>query len=75
MKVKLKKDVILNSIDEDMLLDQSTIESIYTIRKLRALVESVEVGFIEVEEKRQHDCSYSSKYEINFMSDSYEEVP
>ena len=74
MKVKMKKDVILSRIDEDMLLDQSTIESIYTIRQLRALVESTEVVFIEVEEKRQYDCAYSSKYEINFMSDLYEVV-
>ncbi len=72
MKVELLKDNIIKNIDtEDNLLDSSKLESIYEIRKLKGLVESLNEGFIEVDKVNKHGQAFSSQFEIWFNKDEY----
>lgn len=65
MKVVLNSKETIESIyDENELMDLSIMESIYAIRTLKALVESVENGFIEVSKQNNNGQVYSEKYQI-----------
>ena len=71
MKITLTNN-IADKINEDRLLDLSIIESIYEIRKLRALVESKDKGYIICkDESNNHGQVYSEKYQIWFCSDEF----
>lgn len=65
MKVKLKsKETIEHLYNESELSELSLMESIYSIRILKALAESLENGFIEVTDKNDSGQVFSEKYKI-----------
>lgn len=65
MKIQLKrKETIDNLYGEEDLKDLSILESIYSIRILKALEESLENGFIEVTKTNESGQAYSEKYNI-----------
>jgi len=68
MIIRLIPEKIIECIPSDEeLSDQSIMESIYVIRKLKALAESQEIGFIEVDPTKESDGQrYSDKFEIWF---------
>lgn len=67
MKVKLIVDEIVNNVPTDEQLgDSSVLDGIYIIRKLKALTESQEVGFIVVDNVNENKQVYSEKYQIWF---------
>lgn len=71
MKARLRKTtVLLNLPTEEQLLDQSRIESIYAIRKLKALLESEFMGSIEVSDEA-NTCGqrYCKRFDIWFDKD------
>lgn len=73
MRVKLIKDAILNSLNsEEDLSDMSTMEAIYDIRKLKALVYSMENDGIEVSKPSLSNSVRSKEYEIWFNEGEYE---
>ncbi|MDY0270748.1 hypothetical protein [Trichloromonas sp.] len=73
MKIKLKrKELVDNLYPEEELSDLSIMESFYHIRKLKALSESLENGFIHIDEINDNKQCYSVKYEIWFNYNEYE---
>jgi hypothetical protein len=64
MKVKLDKETIINGIDsEEELLDSSKIESIYIIRQLKALLALGDSVF-EPEKVNGHNQCFLSEFDI-----------
>lgn len=71
ISVKLIGSVIAkNTYSENELSELSVLESIYTIRKLKAVIDS-NGDFIEVVEGSENQV-YSEKYKIWFQEDEYE---
>lgn len=68
MKVRLSKRVMLRDLpSEEDLLDGSFTETIYVIRKLKALIESEFYGSIEVSnEANEHGQRFSKQFNIWF---------
>lgn len=68
MKATLNRhEIIKNLPTEEELLNLSTIEAIYVIRKLKALTESCSVGCVEVNKKSNtHGQKFSEKFQIWF---------
>lgn len=65
MKIKLKqKDTLENLYSEEDLFDLSTTESIYVIRTLKALLESQDIGYLEVSKENSQGQVYSEKHDI-----------
>jgi hypothetical protein len=72
MKIKLNRlEIINNFYTEEELLDLSRMESIYHIRKLKALSESLEMGYIDVDKINNHKQVFSKKYGIWFDKSEY----
>jgi len=74
LKVSLDPVEIIANTDESggALLELSTMESIYCIRKLKALTESLVVGEIDLEFSNQdYHKGYSEKYEIWFYTPEF----
>ena len=70
MKAELLKDNVIKNIDtEENLLGCSKLESIYEIRKLKGLVESLTDGFIEIDKVNEGGQGFSEKFEIWFNED------
>jgi hypothetical protein len=70
MKIKLNVDNILKNIyTEENLADMSLIESLYQIRKLKAIIKYFKDGFLELNPLR-----YSKEFEVFFAIDDYEEI-
>jgi len=73
MKIKLNRLEIINNLyTEEELSDLSIMESFYHIRKLKALSESLESGYIKIDKTNQYNQVYSNKYEIWFNLNEYE---
>jgi hypothetical protein len=69
-KVELIRSNIINRIHtEEALEDCPMVEAMYDIRKLKALAQSLEVGYIWVEEK--DGGIYSEEFDIYFQDDQY----
>jgi hypothetical protein len=68
MKAHLRKRIVLRNLPtEEQLLDQSMMESIYVIRKLKALLESEFRGDIEVSnEPNSSGQHYSKEFKVWF---------
>jgi len=73
MRIKLFTEQVLENIPtEEDLTDQSIMESIYAIRKLKALAEAQEYGSIEVANKTNScEQAFSEKYQIWFTVDEF----
>ncbi len=73
MRVKLLNTIISNitNTSEEQLIEQSSIETIYYVRKLKALTKSNENGFIDIT-KKQTTQVYSEEFEIWFTEDEFE---
>jgi hypothetical protein len=70
MLVKLRGRAILeNTYGEEELTELSVLESIYAIRKLKAVIDA-DGNFIEVKEGTDGQV-YSEKYEIWFQENEY----
>lgn len=74
MKIKLNKNVIIENLQtEDELIDSSVIESIYVIRKLMGLVESLDNGHIEViQNLNANGQAFSEEYNIWYNDGEFE---
>lgn len=73
MKIILIPKKVIESIPSDEVLsDSSIMESLYTIRLLKALAESLENGYIDVNDsKKSNGQVYSDKYEIWFQVETF----
>lgn len=73
MKVILKYDPILDSImKEETLLEMSSMEMIYAIRKLKALAESQKNGSVEMrDDLNKNGQAYSEKHQLWFDPDEF----
>lgn len=72
--VRLKRAEIVNGISEAELFESSTMDAIYVIRKLMALVEYLGDGYIWVDDTNDCGQVYSKKFDIWFNDDEWEEV-
>lgn len=73
MKVQLiRSNIIENLYSEEQLSDYGLMESIYAIRKLKALAESLATGSIEVQDSTNNSSQvFSVKYDIWFQAEEY----
>jgi len=72
MKIKLIKEEILNNLySEEDLRDLSIMESIYSIRKLKALADSLDGEYILVSDDIKNGQVFSHKYQIWFSNNEY----
>ncbi|MCK9446779.1 hypothetical protein M0Q50_07970 [bacterium] len=72
MKIKLIKEEILNNLySEEDLRDLSIMESIYSIRKLKALADSLDGEYILVSDDIKNGQVFSHKYQIWFLENEY----
>ena len=74
MKIKLNAlEVLLGIADEEALLEQSKMESIYAIRALKALVSSEKTGFIIVNKKENKSGQvFSEDFQIWFSRNEFD---
>lgn len=71
IKIKLNPDIIIKNIPTDEeLSDNGIMESIYIIRKLKALSKSQENGYIICDELN-NDSALSNEYDIWFYKDEF----
>jgi len=73
IKIKLIKKGIFGNIYEQDLLDSRGEESIYVIRKLKALIEYLEYGFVSVSEINNLRQAYHPYYNVWFWADEWQE--
>ncbi len=75
MKIQLIKSEILDGIPtESNLFDSSIADSLYAIRKLKALSESLEKGFIETSKINSNDQAWSDEFQIWFSKHEYTKI-
>ena len=77
LRVKLNKNaVIKNLTTEEVLLDQSSVvDSLYIIRRLKGLIESITNGYIEVKnESNDYGQRYSEEFMVWFNKDEMSEI-
>ena len=73
MRVRLiPKNIIENSYTEEELKDLSILESFYVMRKLKAVIKSVENSSIGVTEPNDNGQVFSSEFMIWFNQNEYE---
>ena len=71
IKIKLNQNIVKNMHSESDLLDMDgKNECIFIIRKLKALVESMDIGYIDAE--IQLGAAYSKKFTVFFNEDEFE---
>lgn len=74
MQAKLNASTILANLPtEEQLSELSPLESLYAIRKLKALSDSLQNGFIMLEH-RTENYAYSEVYGIGFTSDEFSRI-
>lgn len=72
MIARLKRsDIINNLYSEEQFLDLSKMESLYAIRKLKALSESMDIGYITIDNIINNQA-FSEKYDIWFNQGEYD---
>lgn len=73
MKIKLSPKVIIEELpNKDQIQNCLRLELIYDIRKLKALVESMQNGGIEVKENVKNKQCFSKKFNIAFRENEFE---
>jgi len=73
MIARLKKSNIIDNLySEEQFLDLSKMELLYAIRKLKALLESMEIGYITIDRINNDKQCFSEKYDIWFNQGEYE---
>ncbi len=73
MKIQLKTEEIIKNIPEEYeLLDMSNVESLYYIRKLKALIYSLNHGYINVYDINNYKQCYIPEFQIWINENEYE---
>ena len=72
-KVKIKADVVIKGLySEEEILDLSILESIYEVRKLKAVIECMQKGYIVARYpiNRFNQC-FSEEFDICFLKEEF----